>query len=122
MADVEIEIGVHDFKNGKKAIVWERKHANKNDDVFWVSKDDFPFSIDFGWDTPFKEEKIKAEKEAAPASVVKYKTQKHEVKDKALKKGEITVFKYSIAVYVPAVADPTQGQVLIEDPEIIIDP
>ena len=122
MADVVIEIGVHDFKDGKKAIVWERKHAHKNDDVFWVSKEDLPFAVDFGWDTPFQEEKIKAEKDADAAAVFKYKTQKHEVKNKALKKDELTIFKYSIAVFIPDPGNPGQGEVLIEDPEIIIDP
>jgi hypothetical protein len=109
MPTVPINIGIHEFGNGPRMIVCERVHIRHQDDVEWICTQNLPFAVDLGRDTPFDhDEKYHAKKDTSGVSKVKSKQNKIDQKQ---------VVKYSLAIY-----DDVNQEVLIEDPEIIIDP
>ena len=116
MADQEILI---DVDGGK--IECPRISAKKHDKLSW--KCAHPFAVDFGWDTPFyQKEKIKNKKE--PDAQGKKVSEPESICVDADGVGRRLKFKYTVAVFKPAdPADPTtEDEVLIEDPEVLIDP
>lgn len=85
--------------------------VKKSDTVKWKSPQGLAFSVDFGWDTPFHKEQYRTGAipggTAIEADIEKASADKH---------GRRMKFKYTIA------ALGNDGQIVIEDPEIIIDP
>ena len=127
MAKRDIRIIVNDGA-GKRWISCEREHLNKNDKVQWHCDTNHPFTIDFGWNTPLvsdidnsTKEKIKSNKKGGG---VGFESDEMEI-NAQIAAGYPLKFKYTIAVYFPPPAgdnDPLNGEVVMEDPEIIIDP
>ncbi len=105
-------LAIHEFDGGEKMIVCERVHIRHQDEVEWICEQNRPFAVDFGRDTPFEhDEKYHAKKNNdVPPSA-------SNVKSRGNKFNEPKVVKYSLAVYHEG-----SGEVLVEDPEIIIDP
>ena len=100
-----------------------RLRAKKGDKIKWSLDRDFPFTVEFGWDTPFEEEKYSASRTQTEPFRIAYKT----VKSDAGPHGRRIKFKYTVAIYVPknpdaGVIDWTDGRIWTLDPEIIIDP
>lgn len=111
--DITINIGV---VNGK--IECPRESASKNDKLTW--KCDHPFAVDFGWDNPFlsKKEKIKSNKD--PDAQGKKFSNPETIRADADVVGQRIRFKYTVAVCIDV--DTDHPKVLIEDPEVLIDP
>jgi len=123
---VPCNIGVFDLAPGKRVIVCERVHINYEDEVEWICIKNFPFAVDFGTNTPFEygKEKYHAKKDAATAHS-KVVSEKNVINQEP--HGISKTIKYSLAIYAPDLADPVNpdwenGEILVEDPEIIIDP
>jgi len=97
--------------------------AKKDDKIKWSLNRDFPFTVEFGWDTPFSEEKYSAARTSTLPFRVPYKT----VQADGTPHGRRIKFKYTVAIYVPkspnsANPDWLDGRIWTLDPEIIIDP
>ncbi len=115
MADKTVNIKVVDGK-----IVCDRVHVEKNETIVW--KCAHPFTVDFGWYTPLEDHKEDSKGNIDdPDAPGNKKTVDERIKSDADKKGHPLRFKYTVAVYNPGDAA-TAEEVLIEDPEVIIDP
>ena len=110
----------------EQKIFCDRAHVKKGEELEWDIDQDYPFAVDFGWDSPVEEdlggghkktkEKMKAEKKQAGAAG-------YEIKNKKIKEDlgifdSPQIYKYSIAVCIPG----NPPEVILEDPQIIIDP
>ncbi len=92
-------------------------------DVKWMCNKDYPFTVEFGWDTPFVGENY----HAARTPTKPFRIPSKVVQADAIPHGRRLRFKYTVAVYVPANPDSINpdwqnGEVWTVDPEIIIDP
>ncbi|MCJ7681802.1 MAG: hypothetical protein MUP70_13820 [Candidatus Aminicenantes bacterium] len=114
MADHEILIQV---VGGN--IVCPRVHVESHETVSW--KCDHPFAVDFGWNTPFKNNG-KSKSRPDPNAAGKKTTDEERINSDASKVGHPIKYKYTVAVYVASDDPTTDGEILIEDPEVIIDP
>lgn len=83
--------------------------------VKWRCPQGLAFSIDFGWDTPCEEEQYRVGADPTGTEIVV----RIEKVDGA-KHGRRMKFKYTIAVL--GDAGVVDGQIVVDDPEIIIDP
>jgi hypothetical protein len=98
------------------------ERAGAKDDVQWTCE--HPFTVDFGVETPLVEgQRVSGELQSDGT----YLSPIREVDAAETKKGAPVKFKYTISVFVPADdgaghVDLAKSKVLIEDPEIIIDP
>lgn len=90
--------------------------VTKNDHVTWVCAQGLAFSIDFGWDTPCAEEQYRIGANPTGATQIDAIIAKVD----GARHGRRMKFKYNIAVL--GNAGTVDGQIVIEDPEIIIDP
>ena len=77
--------------------------TKQNDKITWVNEENRPFSINFGWDFPFKNQHYEATERKSITVMV----------PNAAPHGD---YKYTIAVF------DNDGKVWIDDPRIIISP
>lgn len=98
-------------------IICKRARVKRPGQVGWTCK--YPFVVDFGWDTPLGKQNKAVEKiwGTQPADPDPYETEELPVYADPDKKGSGMKFKYTIAVW-----DKEHDKILVEDPEIIIDP
>ena len=120
MAYRTVKIEINTINN---TIDVSRMVAKKSDKIKWSLDKDYPFTVEFGWDTPFEEEKYAAYRTNTEPFRIPYKT----LRADAGPHGRRIKFKYTIAIYVPknpnsAAPDWTDGRIWTLDPEIIIDP
>ena len=104
--DVEVKVD-------KGEIYCKREHCQKNDTLTWHCTD--PFILDFGWKSPFKKQQKATGVWQAPNN--RFETPQLTVHATAVNQGYPMQFKYTVAVF-----DAGNQVLLIEDPEIIIDP
>jgi hypothetical protein len=90
--------------------------VQKGDEVEWRCAQGLAFSIDFGWDTPFPEEQYRMGANAGGVSIITAIVDKVD----GAKHGRRMKFKYTIAALGNAGA--VAGVIVMDDPEIIIDP
>ena len=110
MADKEIKIKIS--KDQKKITHITSKKVQNGDQVRWICEDGHIFTVDFGWASPFSETSYKGEKLAGSANS---ETTDNTVMANASAVGYPLRFKYTVAVLV-------NNEILISDPEVIIDP
>ena len=105
-------------------IVCPRVHVKKTDDLEWEC--DHPFAVDFGWETPMGDSGDFEEKANGVKDGNIYRSPAKDILVDPDKKGSGLRFKYTIAVFKVVQAggnvDLENSKVLMEDPEIIIDP
>jgi len=110
MADKEIKINLS--KNQKKITHITSKKVKNGDNVQWTCDDGHIFAVDFGETSPFSQTSYhgKSAGGAGPSN-----TTNNSVVANASAVGYPLRFKYTVAVLV-------NNEILISDPEVIIDP
>jgi hypothetical protein len=99
-------------------IYYTQTRIGKNQDVYW--KCVHPFTVDFGVLTPLDGESSAYGKKEGGST--HYVTDDTNVDADHTKRGAQAVFKYTVSVYAPDAQHPNGNRILVEDPEIIIDP
>jgi len=97
-------------------IVCDREHVKFYHNVEWECDQGHTFAVDFGWNSPFSQTSYVGKKQAGSA-ISKTPGGMKRINANASHVGYPLRFKYTVAIYL----SPTD-EILISDPEVIIDP